>query len=404
MAGGTVVRMSIKEAKASVSEKKESVLILSPFFSPNIGGVETHFDDLCEYLRKNGHKVFVITYQPLTTKAKGQKLEKKENLEIYRVQWFGYNLFPKFEPYPLIEFLYLFPGLFIYSFFFLLRHGKEIDAIHAQGFIASLVGKILKPLFKIHSVASIHTVYNLKKKWLLGKIFSWILKSYDKVLLVSEGARQELLPFGLDPNKSAIFTYWIDQERFRPTDKSRCKKQLGWDNKFVVLFVGRLIKIKGAQVLVEAAKSVDKKIRFAFIVTGTYEDFLEATGQDKLDENIIYVGKVDYSVLDLYYNAADILAVPSQYEGFARVTLEAMLCGTAVVASNRGCLPEIINPEVGELVEPPTAGEFAKRISYYCNHPERLRELSNNCSKYAKKRFSKDNARIIEQSYCRRSM
>lgn len=383
---------------------KLAVLILSPFFSPNIGGVETHFDDLCEYLRKNGHKVFVITYQPLTTKAKGQKLEKKENLEIRRVQWFGYNLFPKLEPYPLIEFLYLFPGLFIYSFLFLSRHRKELDAIHAQGFIASLVGKMLKPFFKIHSVASIHTVYDLKKKYLLGKIFSWILKSYDKILLVSEGAKEELLSFGLDLNRSAIFTYWANQEVFKPTEKSQCKKQVGWDNKFVVLFVGRLVKIKGAQVLVDAARKVDKNIFFAFIVTGTHEDFLEMVGQSKLDENIIYVGEIDYSILNLHYTAADILAVPSRYEGFARVTLEAMLCGTPVLASNRGCLPEIINPEVGELVEPPTADEFARRIGYYYSHPERLKQLSNNCSKYAKKRFSKDNARVIEQSYYRRSM
>lgn len=395
--------MSTKEAKGPGSEKKESVLILSPFFSPNIGGVETHLDDLCEYLQKNGHKVFVITYRPLTTKVKGKKLEKKENLEIHRVQWFGYNLFSKLEPYPLIELLYLFPGLFVYSFFFLLRHREEIDALHAQGFIASLIGRILDPFFKIHSVASIHTVYDLKKKRLLGKIFSWILKSYDKVLLVSEGARDELLSFGLDLKKSYIFTYWANQEIFKPIDKSQCKKQVDWDNKFVVLFVGRLIKIKGVRVLVEAALRVDKKICFAFIVTGTYEDFLEATGQNKLDENIIYVGKVDYSSLYLYYNAADILLVPSQHEGFARVTLEAMLCGTPVLASNRGCLPEIINPEVGELLEPPTAEEFAKRISFYYSHPERLKQLSSNCSKYAKKRFSKDNARIIEQCYCQRN-
>lgn len=388
------------KGKMNESTKKETVLILSPFFRPNIGGVETHLDDLTEYLRKHGHKVFVITYQPLTTKVHAPKLGKKENLEIRRIRWFGYNWFHKLEPYPLLEFLYLFPGLFIYSFFFLLKNRKKIDVIHTQGFVPSAVGKILNSFFKIHSVASVHTVYDLKKKPLLGKIFSWILESYDKILLVSKGAKEELLPFGLDQKKSKIFTYWASQDRFKPLDKNQCKKQVGWDNKFVVLFVGRLIKIKGAHVLVEAARKVNKNIFLAFIVTGTYEDFLEITNQSKLDENIIYVGHVDYSVLNLYYNAADILAVPSQYEeGFARVNLEAMLCGTPVIASNKGCLPEIINSNVGELVEPPTADEFAKRIEYYYNHPVKLRQLSENCSKYARERFSEDNAKIIEESY-----
>ncbi len=152
--------------------------------------------------------------------------------------------------------------------------------------------------------------------------------------------------------------------------------------------------------MAETARTVDKNIFFAFIVTGTYEDFLKIAGQSKLDENIIYIGKVDYSILNLYYTAADILAVPSQYkEGFARVNLEAMLCGTPVIASNRGCLPEIINPDVGELIDPPAVDEFARRIEYYYHHPERLRQLCKNCARYARKRFSADNARTIEETY-----
>ncbi len=380
--------------------KNKKILLLTPFFSPNVGGVETHFDDLCEYLCKKNHKVFVITYQPLTTKTSGKKLEKRENIEIHRIKWFGYNWFNKLESYPILEWLYLSPGIFIHSFLFLLKNRKRIDVIHTQGYIASLVGKILALFFKVRTVASIHTVYDLDKKPLLGKIFSWILGSFDKILVVSEGARRELLPYGLDQKKIEIFTYWANQDKFRPLDKEMCKKKVGWQNKFVVLFVGRLIKIKGAHVLIEAAKKINKDINFAFIVTGTRKDFLEIVGQRKLEANIIYVGKVDYSILNLYYTAADILAVPSQYnEGFARVNLEAMLCGTPVIASNKGCLPEIINSKVGELVDPPTADEFAKRINYWHANYEKLRELSNNCQGYARKRFSEDNAKLIEKSY-----
>lgn len=386
-------------------KNKESVLIISPFFSPNVGGVETHLDDLSEYLQINGHKVFVITYQPLTTKNKGQNFEKKDNLEIHRIRWFGYNWFSKLESHPILEVLYLLPGIFTYSLIFILKNKKKIDVIHTQGFVASLAGKILICLFNIHSVASVHTVYSLDEKPGLGKIFAWILGSYNKILVVSKGAEEELLPFGVDKNKLKIFTYWANENRFKPLDKNECKKKVGWENKFVVLFVGRLIKIKGAQILIEAAEKVNKNIYFAFIVTGTYEDFLEMIGRNKLDSNIIYVGKVDYSILNFYYTAADILAVPSQYkEGFARVNLESMLCGTPVIASNRGCLPEIINPNVGELVEPPTAEEFSKKIEYYYNHPETLRKLSNNCSKYAREHFTEKNAKIIEKSYIKEEL
>jgi glycosyltransferase involved in cell wall biosynthesis len=98
--------------------KPIKILMITPFFSPNIGGVETHLDDLCEYLRKRGHKIFVITYQPLTTNVKALKFERDQNLEVRRIGWFGYSLFHKLEPYPLLEFMYLTPILLVYSFLF----------------------------------------------------------------------------------------------------------------------------------------------------------------------------------------------------------------------------------------------------------------------------------------------
>ncbi len=383
-----------------MSIKKQNILILTPFFSPNIGGVETHFDDLCNKLCHDGYNVKVITYQPLTTKKRGVSFEKKDNLEIRRLDWFGYNWFPKLERYPILEWLYLFPGLFFYTFFYLLKNNKQVDIIHSQGYIAGLIGKVLKLFFKKRYVMSVHTVYSLDKKPLLGKIFSWILKSYDKILVVSEGARKELQPYGVDPKKIELFTYWADSNKFKPMDKYMCKNKVGWKNKFVILFVGRLLKKKGAHILIEAAKKINKNVYFAFITTGTRADFLETINSKNINDNIIYVGPVDYLTLNLYYNAADILAVPSQYnEGFARVNLEAMLCGTPVLASSIGCLPEIINPSVGELISPPSAEEFAKKIEYYYKNQAKLAELSNNCKKYSINRFSENNINVIKQSY-----
>ncbi|MBS7649373.1 glycosyltransferase, partial [Candidatus Bathyarchaeota archaeon] len=127
---------------------KETVLILTDAFPPNIGGVESHLYDLCKYLAESDHRVFVVTYQPITTKAKGLKVERRKNLEIHRMQWFGYNLYPKLESYPILLFLYEFPGLFVSSLFFLLKRRKEVDVIHAQGLITGYITKILVKIFK----------------------------------------------------------------------------------------------------------------------------------------------------------------------------------------------------------------------------------------------------------------
>ena len=78
-------------------DKKPGVLILSPFFTPNIGGVESHLDDLVSALDKREYKVFVQTYSPITTRdVVWEPREKKgDSIEITRYGWVGKNLFHK---------------------------------------------------------------------------------------------------------------------------------------------------------------------------------------------------------------------------------------------------------------------------------------------------------------------
>ena len=85
-----------------MNRKTKGILIITPAFRPNIGGVESYLDDLCDYLVKREHRVYVIAYQPITTKAKGLNFEKDRTLEIIRMPWFGHNLFHKLEKYPFL--------------------------------------------------------------------------------------------------------------------------------------------------------------------------------------------------------------------------------------------------------------------------------------------------------------
>lgn len=374
--------------------------MLTPFFSPNIGGVETHLDDLCKYLRKKGHRVQIITYQPLMTNRKASSFEEKDGVIVRRISWFGYGLFNKFEPYPLFEVIYLFPALYLRTLFFTLFNRNRVDMVLTHGLVASLVGKFIKPVFGKRMVATVHTIYYLNTRPLLGRIFAWILRSYDKVLFVSDKIREDFARFGIDSSKTDVFTYWADSARFKPLNKGKTKEMFNWNGKFVVLFVGRLIKDKGADVLVKAARMTDKRISYAFITSGDYDEFKAMVG-GVVPPNVIYVGPVEYSKLHFYYNAADIFVLPSQYrEGFSRAVLEAALCGTPVVASNVGCLPEVVDPSVGRLVNPPTPENFAKVIDYYYNHREELRKLSGTCVEYAQEHFTeKNNARVVEESY-----
>lgn len=377
---------------------KTGVLIVTPFYEPNIGGVETHLKDLTDYLRKDGrYRIYVLTYQPITTHTKAATIEKNGPLEIIRIPWIGYNLFHKLEPYPILEFLYISPALFFFTFIFVLSCGKKISTIHAQGFNAAFIGCIIAPFFAKRLVISIHAIYNLNPFLCLSKLIRWTLKKAYRVLTLSVASKTELIKIGLGKELIDVYTYWVDQERFSSIPQAIARKHLGWADKFTVLFVGRLIEKKGPDILLKVAEEISEEIIFVFIGDGPFEKTIKKASINS--SNVKHIGKVENIDLPFYYSAADVLCVPSKYEeGFGRVILESLSCGTPIVASNRGGMPEAVDESVGMLVEA-DAMSFKEAILKLFNNREKLNILRNNCRSYALKRFSAANARIITDTY-----
>ncbi len=376
---------------------KLGVLIISPFFRPNIGGAETHLDDLCEFLSERGNDVYVITYQPLTTKLRGRRIEKKRNLTIYRINWFGQNLFHRLEKYPLLEFLYLTPGLLFFSLLFMIMNFKRIDVIHAHGFNAAFSAKILSKLFNKRSVVSTHAIYNLKNRPLFSKLVYWLLSSFNKILTLAEPSRKDIIDSGIPSEKVWIYTQWVNQSIFKPKNMEDCRENLKIDNRFTVLFVGRFIEKKGVLVLLDVAKKLPF-INFVFIGDGPLSS--EVTNKSRIHKNIIHPGKITNPILiSIWYNTADLFVIPSQYsEGFARVVLESLSSGVPVIASNKGCLPEMINNSVGRLVKP-TENNLKSQIEYFYKNKAELTKLRSNCRTFALKNYNEEKGYLIIKSY-----
>ncbi len=374
------------------------ILIIVPTFSPNIGGVESYLDDLCYYLVKKQNNVHVLTYQPLTTKARGLKFEKKGRLEIHRISWFGHNWFHKLEPYPVLEFLYLTPWLFIHSFIFMVRNSRSIDCIHAQGLNAAFIVRFLAKLFKKRAVMSTCAVYNFKKGSLFSAVTRWTLDGFDKILALADFSKKELVSIGIAPGKIDTYYLWVDQEAYKPEDKRKVKEKLGLQGKFIVLFVGRFIKIKGVETLLETAKRVSANINFCFIGdNGPLLGMVEKATQEL--KNIILVRNIRGRQVVPYYQAADILIIPSQYdEAFGKVIIESLSCGTPVIGSDRGAIPDILSTSVGKVIVP-TTENIRREVEFYYAHPKELADLTTGCREYALKNFSETNADIIERSY-----
>ena len=369
-----------------------NVLQLTSHYAPNIGGVETHLSDLVASLVEKKYRVTVLTYRPLVTKAKWKIYEKIKNIEIFRLPWIAGHFYTLVS-HPALEFCYLVPGLFIAAPFIILF--KKINVIHAHGLVAGFAGVFWGKLLKKRIIISLHNVYNFSEKGIYANFVKWMLQRADVILCLSKQSVNEVRSLNIEKKKIRQFIYWIDLDTFKKVPNA--KKILGWEKKFVVLFVGRLISEKGIYELLKAAPLINKNVTLVIAGVGPLENEIKIA--EAKNKNINFLGKIENDRLPRYYSAADVLIVPSVHEeGFGRVLLESLACGTPVIAANRGAIPEAVDSTVGELFTI-TPENIAKVVDELYVNPDKLKKMSSVARKFAEKRYSEKNSARITACY-----
>ncbi|MBI9073651.1 MAG: glycosyltransferase family 4 protein [Melioribacteraceae bacterium] len=374
--------------------ESKNILLISPFFRPNIGGVESALDTFCDVLSKK-RKIFVVTYSPLTTKVKKYSIyEKNKNLHIYRIPWIGLNLFPKVEKIPILAFLYLTPILFISSFVFLLFRSRDIDLIDCRGINGAFIGFLLKKIFKKKTVVTLHSIYGFESNK-FAKIVATILKSFNLVLTTTTPSLNEVKKLGI--KKCQKYSYWVDEEVFIPISKDEAKKKLNIPDIFTVLFVGRLLEKKGILDLIEAVEGMKTSICLLIIGTGDLkEDIIFKAEQNN---QIKFIGTILNTKLPPYYSAADLTVVPSKYEElFGRVIIESLACGTPVIGTNVGGISEVLSSDVGLLINPGSQN-ISQAISKLQDNNILLKDMTKKSRNYILENYSKKNILYIGDLY-----
>jgi len=380
--------------------EEKGLLLIAPFFRPSVGGAETYAEELSEYIRRRKRKVYILAYQPLVVSGiRGKAFESDEFIEIRRFSWFGYNLFHKLANYKILLFIYITPYLLVRTLLWMFINGDKVDTVDAQGLNAAFINKIIKFLFKKRTVSTILALYNFTPNTLFSRVVKWVLDGSDVVLVEKGKSRLELASIGVPNTKMVEFNQWVDEDQFKVVPKLEAKSYLGWSDKFTVLFVGRAIPEKGADILLNAAYKVNPEINIIFITNNTGPIADSIINAQKKHSNIKFVGEVDYRKLHSYYQASDVFCIPSKYEeGVTRVAAEAISCGTPIISSNLGSLPYVLDKRVAILVEP-TVDNFVRELNYLFDNHEILNKMTNNCEEFAKENFSQDNLNIITSSY-----
>jgi D-inositol-3-phosphate glycosyltransferase len=210
-----------------------------------------------------------------------------------------------------------------------------------------------------------------------------VARDADRIICASEGEKEMLAGlYGAMPQRVSVVPCGVDTLRFRPMKRQRVRCKLGLpEEEPIVLFVGRIEPLKGIDVLIEAAAKVDGAFR-VLVVGGDGKDaerkerlsvLASALG---LKDRITFIDAVPHADLPLYYNAADICVVPSYYESFGLVALEAMACGVPVVASRVGGLKDtVIDGRTGYLVPWRCPEPFAERLELLLSNEPLRRNL-----------------------------
>jgi glycosyltransferase involved in cell wall biosynthesis len=199
----------------------------------------------------------------------------------------------------------------------------------------------------------------------------------DRFIAVSESIRESFTTFGFPRDRIDVVYNGVDPEHYSPgssSDRAQARRALGLtDDDIAVLYVGRLDAIKGVEVVVAAVNDLhDRDQRFRLVVAGgpAWHDtpaagarYVDALKRAAAPCRAVFTG-LRLDVVPLY-RAADIVVVPTLIpEAFGRVVIEAMACGTPVVASRVGGIPEILTGEFAEfLLEPGDAVGLAARMA-----------------------------------------
>ncbi len=339
-------------------------------FPPHVGGVGVHIHTLSKELVKQGHEVFVITYPHKDIKdIDGIHVIGTRGINVPGVRGL---MFKKNAKKALEELL----------------KTEDIDIIHGHylfpaGAAAVEVGNEhgIKTYITAHG-SDMFEVY--KKQPLMRSTIKNVLKKADVVLAVSNALKHEIIATGVTgiSNKTRICWNSVDINKFSSKENNTFKEENKLLDKPIVLFVGNLIKRKNVDSLLEAKKIANSDYYLVIVGDGPLFKKLNQKVEDENIRDVIFLGS--RNDVENIIPSCDVLVLPSLSESFGLVLIEALACGKPVIGSNVGGITEIINDDVGLLVNPTKISSIASAIDKVINDVEFRVGLSLNARNRAK--------------------
>ena len=287
------------------------------------------------------------------------------------------------------------------------------DLIHSHYWMSGLAAIELSQTWNIPFLHMFHTLVLMKNRIaqtpqemegeyrILGE--KKVISKANRIIAATLAEKSQLeFLYKAPSSKISVIPPGVDTRHFYPIPKDEAKEVVGVpEDSHTILFVGRIEPLKGIDKLIQAIAIIQKngELRCCphnLVIIGgepnakseemnaemaRLQDMVEDLG---IENFVIFLGKQDQQLLPYYYSASEIVVMPSHYESFGMVALEAMACGTPVVASQVGGLAFLVRDgETGFVVPGNDVQMLAKRIVELIKDKDLRNKLGNKSAEYA---------------------
>lgn len=351
---------------------------LGPLGTQNNGGMSVYVRELAKWLGHWGHRVDIFTY----TRAESTTVMLHPNVRLIHLPpRDGLVLSKEQLPQHLNA---VFDAIENYR----AKEGVVYDLIHSHYWLSGVVGAMARARWQCPHMTMFHTLGMVKNNTASGEHEPdsriadelWLVKVADAIVVPAVREQKNLIDlYRADPLKIRIIPCGVNLELFRPMDRTASRHRLGISaDADVVLFVGRFAPLKGIDALLGALADLKTSMpRLRLQVVGgdgahsrSSRSLARMAQNLGIENRVTFAGRIDQAILPDYYNACDVLAVPSHYESFGLVLLESLACGTPVVTTPVGAAETIIQPgKNGTVVEAATRASIARGIARIFRDP-----------------------------------
>ena len=362
------------------------VMMLSWEYPPRIvGGISPHVYELSQELVKKGVDVHVIT--KATPLAPDEEVEPS-GVNVHRVHLVGTPNDFIHE----IQLLNLATEKRVRKLLEDWRPGGQPTVFHAHDWLSLDAARTLKYEYKLPIVATLHAtewgrhggIFSDTSRYIAEQEY-WLTYEAWRLVVCSEFMHGEAVRlFNCPYDKVDVVYNGVNAKKFQfewsDEERKTLRRQYADDDEKVVIYVGRFVREKGIQVLLNAAHVVladQPKTKFLIVGGGHRERFENFVDWAGLRDNVVFAGFRANRALHELYRCADVAVFPSLYEPFGIVALEGMAAGVPVVSSDAGGLKEVVlHEETGLTSFANDPSSLAWAIREALNNPKKSHDMA----------------------------